>query len=367
MNSQSVENSSGEKQSGSYRIIMTKKILLIQHGAIGDVLMCTPAMQAIRKHFPEDEITFLVETKAFDAVRHNPNIDKFIVPDLQMHILKYFFYLFRFIFTRYDIVIDFQRNPRSALITFLTFAEKRISFRGKRRNYAYNIKKIENDNQIYAAINKLKLLQPLDIKESDNFLPEFFITEKERKWAEELWKSLNFQKQDLIVALSPVSIRPYRLWEPKNFAKTCDFLIDKYQAKVVFTWGPGEFHIIESIQQNMRNKIEINYTISNIKQLKAIFERSSIFFGNDNGPRHIAITSGVPTIGIFSHLFAAHWTPPNMEKHLTISPEISGIKNLKVETVITKIEEYFSTHPLTLSLSKEGEFKERREIRKLKK
>jgi len=321
-----------------------KKILLIQHGAIGDVLMCTPAVRAIRKHFPEAEITFLVETKAFNAVRHNPNIDKFIVPNLQMHFLKYFFYLFRFIFIRYDIVIDFQRNPRSALITFLTFAKKRISFRGKRRNYAYNIKKIESDNQIYAAINKLKLLQSLGVKDSVNFMPEFFITGEEEKWAEELWTSLNFQKQDFVVALSPVSIRTYRLWEAKNFSKICDFLIDKYQAKIVFTWGPGEFHIIESIQQNMKNKIEVNYKISNIKQLKAIFERSSLFLGNDNGPRHIAITSGVPTIGIFSHLFAAHWTPPNIKKHLAISPEISGIKNLKVETVITRIEEFMEKY-----------------------
>lgn len=90
----------------------------------------------------------------------------------------------------------------------------------------------------------------------------------------------------------------------------------------------------------MNNKIEINYKISNIKQLKAIFERSSLFLGNDNGPRHIAITCGIPTIGIFSHIHASHWTPPEMEKHLVIEPEIPGIKNLKVETVIEKIDKF---------------------------
>jgi len=317
-----------------------KRILLIQHGAIGDVLMCTPAVRALRKHLPEAEITFLVGNKAFDAVRHNPNIDKFIVPNLQMQFLKYLIYLFRFVFSRYDIVIDFQQNPRSALITFLTFAKKRISFTEKHRNYAYNIKIGPVDTQIYAAINKLKLLKPLGINDSDDFLPELFITDKERKWAKELWNDLNFQKQDLIIALSPVSIKSYRLWDLEYFAQICDFLIDKYQAKIVFTWGPGEFHIIKIIQHNMKNKIEINYTISSIKQLKAIFERSSLFLGNDNGPRHIAITCGIPTIGIFSHVHASHWTPPGMEKHLAISPEIPGIKNLKFKPVIEKIEKF---------------------------
>ena len=317
-----------------------KRILLIQHGAIGDVLMCTPAVRALRKHLPEAEITFLIGNKAFDAVRHNPNIDKFIVPNLQMQFLKYLIYLFRFVFSRYDIVIDFQQNPRSALITFLTFAKKRISFTEKHRNYAYNIKIGPVDTQIYAAINKLKLLKPLGINESDDFLPELFITDKERKWAKELWNDLNFQKQDLIIALSPVSIKSYRLWDLEYFAQICDFLIDKYQAKIVFTWGPGEFQIIKIIQHNMKNKIEINYTISSIKQLKAIFERSSLFLGNDNGPRHIAITCGIPTIGIFSHVHASHWTPPGMEKHLAISPEIPGIKNLKFEAAIEKIEKF---------------------------
>ncbi|HHE36979.1 MAG TPA: glycosyltransferase family 9 protein [Candidatus Cloacimonetes bacterium] len=313
---------------------------MIQHGAIGDVLMCTPAVRALRKHLPEAEITFLVGNKAFDAVRHNPNIDKFIVPNLQMQFLKYLIYLFRFVFSRYDIVIDFQQNPRSALITFLTFAKKRISFTEKHRNYAYNIKIGPVDTQIYAAINKLKLLKPLGINESDDSLPELFITDKERKWAKELWNDLNFQKQDLIIALSPVSIKSYRLWDLEYFAQICDFLIDKYQAKIVFTWGPGEFHIIKIIQHNMKNKIEINYKISSIKQLKAIFERSSLFLGNDNGPRHIAITCGIPTIGIFSHVHASHWTPPGMEKHLAISPEIPGIKNLKFEAAIEKIEKF---------------------------
>ena len=141
----------------------------------------------------------------------------------------------------------------------------------------------------------------------------------------------------------------------ENFAQICDFLIEKFNAKIVFTWGPNEFHIIESIRQNMRNKVEINYRISSIKQLKAIFERSSLFVGNDNGPRHIAITTGIPTIGIFSHLFAKHWTPPNMEKHLAISPEISGIGNLNVETVMEKVKKFIEknlTFPLIPSLEK---------------
>ena len=305
--------------------------------------MCTPAVRILRKHFPNSEITFLVGTKAFDALRYNPNIDRFIVPDLKMSFIKHFFYLLGFVFSRYDIVIDFQRNPRSALVTFLTFAKKRISFIGsKHRNYAYNIMQIENDNHLYAPINKLKLLQPLGIKETNDRLPEFFLSEKEEKYAEELWNILGFRANDLVIAISPVSVRPYRLWEANNFAKICDFLIDKFNAKIVFTWGPGEYHIVESILKIMKHKMNVKYKIESIMQLKAIFEKSSLFIGNDNGPRHIAITAGIPTIGIFSHHFTNHWTPPNIEKHLAISPRVKGLKNLRVEKVIADIENHLT-------------------------
>ncbi|MCK4312693.1 MAG: glycosyltransferase family 9 protein [Candidatus Cloacimonetes bacterium] len=315
-----------------------KKIFLIQHGAIGDVLMCTPAVRTLRKHFPEAEITFLVETKAFDAVRHNPNINKFIVPDLQMHFLKYFFFLLKFVFSHYDIVIDFQRNPRSALITFLTNAKKRISFTGKRRNYAYNIKIKSPDVQIYAVIKKLTLLQPLGINESKDFFLDFYITQKERNWANDLWEKMNFKKTDFIIAVSPVSVRSYRVWDAENFAKLCDHLIEKYKVKIIFTWGPGEYHFIESILLKMKNKPNTNYKITNIKQLKAIYEKSSLFIGNDNGPRHIAIISGIPTIGIFSHLYASHWTPPGIRKHIAIQPDKPGIKNVSLKKVVEVAE-----------------------------
>lgn len=318
---------------------MPLKLLLIHHGAIGDVLMCTPAIRALRKAFPQAEISFLVDEKASDALRHNPNMDELVIVKKGMPLKAYWGLFLKIFKYRYDIIIDFQRNPRSALVTLISGAKKRISFEGKHRNYAYNVRVPPPDINFYAGLRKLMLLQPLNIFETADCLPDMYITEEDRKWADELWTELGFGQNDFVIAISPVSIKPYRVWSADNFAHLCDHIMDKYDVNILFTWGPHEFHFIESILQKMKNKPNVDYRISSIKQLKALFEKCALFIGNDNGPRHIAITSDIPTVGIFSHIFSSHWTPPDDSRHIAIQPREPGIQNVELRTVIKPVDE----------------------------
>lgn len=316
------------------------KILLIQFKAIGDVLMCTPAIRFLREKFQNAIITFLVNDYAFDAIRYNPNIDNFIIFKRKMKWLKYIQQLLKLGKYNFDIVIDFHRNPRASIATLFTGAKKRISFKEKHRNFIYNIT-IEppDESTTYAAIKKLQLLQPFGISEQDDFLPELYITEKEKKWANNIWNILGFKRDDLVIAISPVSPRPYKIWPSDNFVQLCDYLIDKYEAKIIFTWGPGEYHIIKSILQKMRNQLEINYEISSILQVKALYEKCSLYIGNDNGQRHIAITADIPTIGIFDNPQTCyHWLPPDNTKHRIIYSSKKGIQNVSLENVIKSVD-----------------------------
>lgn len=313
------------------------KILLVQHRAIGDVIMCTPAIRALKRAIPKAEITFLVSDYAFDVLRYNPHIDRYLVPPKNVSNFKYMGYLYKVKKNRYDIVIDFQNNPRSALVTFISCAKKRISFDSKHRNYAYNIQIQPPAIHVYAAIRKLMLLQPLGIEEMMDVVPDFYIAGADREWADQLWKKLEFSKEDLVIVVSPVSggRKFYRQWNPEHYGRLCDFLISKYNAKILFNWGPGEYRILKSVLEQMKNRIEIDYEISNIRYLKAVLEKSSLYIGCDGGARHMAIAADIPTIGLYHNSrISSHWTPPGDPKHVIIQPEKVGIKNIQLETVI---------------------------------
>jgi len=314
------------------------KILFIQFAAIGDVLMCTPAIRVFRKSYPDAKISFIVGKNAFHTLENNYNIDNLIVVDIKGSHWNYLKFLIKIIMNHYDYVIDFQKNPRTAVISILSLAKNRISFSGKRRNFAYTNLITPPNVNVYAGIKKLTLLKPLGIENSSDFLPEMYINNADKLFAENLWK--RFELEDFVIAVSPISRKSYKRWYSEGFARIFDMLIENYNAKLLFTWGPNEKHYVEEIINLMKNEVKLDYNISSIKQLHALFEKSNLFIGNDNGPRHIAMTAGISTIGIFGHPYPTHWTPPGCKNHKYIQGKIRGITNLKYEEVLVEIRSF---------------------------
>lgn len=299
--------------------------------------MCTPAVRILKKSIPDAEITFLVDAFGFNALKYNPYISAFVVPDRKISHFAYSKYLFQIIQKKYEVVIDFQNNPRSALVTFLSGAPRRISFYNRHRNYAYNIKVEQPDIQVYAAMTKLKLLQPFGIHTDGDVLPDFYISETERKWADGFWRKMGFSENHFVTVVSPVSARGklYKQWDPLSYAALCDFLISKYKIQILFNWGPGEYAVLESVRRQMKHQVNLDYQIPSICHLKAVLEKASLFIGCDGGARHIAIAADIPTIGLFGNpRVPQHWTPPGMDKHVIVTPERAGIEFIELDSVI---------------------------------
>jgi ADP-heptose:LPS heptosyltransferase len=68
----------------------------------------------------------------------------------------------------------------------------------------------------------------------------------------------------------------------------------------------------------MREKAETDYPMPSLGELYALFEKCSLFAGNDNGPRHMAVAAGIPTLGLFGRTCPSSWTPPDTRIHETV-------------------------------------------------
>ncbi|MFH1707808.1 MAG: glycosyltransferase family 9 protein [Planctomycetota bacterium] len=298
------------------------KILLIQHRQIGDVLMCTPAVRALRRHLPEANITFVVESFSHSALKYNPHINAFIIPPKDIGPGAFMALHWKAWRSRYDVVIDFFRNPKSAWLTWCTRAPRRISFTGRYRKFAYTTAVDAGDPETtYAAVRKLRLLGPLGITEEKDCLPEFFISDVERQWCDRVWDDLKLTPADLVIAISPVSRKQYRVWPAVHYARLCDHLVKAHGAKVILTWGPGEEGFIKPITSTMQARPITGYPMPGLTELQALLGRCDLVIANNNGPRHMAIAAGTPTLGLFSKLSPAHWTPPGNPLHLVIQPD----------------------------------------------
>ena len=320
-----------------------KKILCIQHRQMGDVLMCTPSIKILREKIPNASIHFLTEKLGEQVLENNINIDQIISVDRKMKTVDFFALVKRLRKEKYDAVIDFFSNPKSAQLTFLTGAGARCGFANWSRNWAFN-RGLEYQDEFaleYAALTKSRLLGLLDMEFSEIPPIEMDTTENDIEFAANFWSDLDISPDDKIIAFCPVSRRDYKIWEPENYAFIADSLVESENVIIWMVYGPGEYNLVEPVVSLMRNSAIINYPMPNLQQLRALYERCTLYFGNDGGNKHIAITAGLPTVTVFRQLNPENWTPPNSKIHITFAegnPGQEPLGSIKKEDVLEKIK-----------------------------
>jgi ADP-heptose:LPS heptosyltransferase len=215
----------------------------------------------------------------------------------------------------YDIVVDFFANPRSAYYSFLSRAPIRLSYGFGHRRWAYNRVVDRPPKPTYAAIDRLHLLKAVGIDESNPCL-EFYYSEGDRSFADQL---LHIAGGKMIITLSPVSRRGFNRWPLENYAMLADSLAQELNAAIFLLAGPGEEHIAERVAELMK-EYSIVPRVTRLGQLGAIFATASFHIGNDNGPKHIAVACGVPTLTIYGPHSPISWTYPDHNRHNYVTP-----------------------------------------------
>jgi ADP-heptose:LPS heptosyltransferase len=278
--------------------------------------MCTPAIRAFKEAFPDCKLDFLTELP--EVLQGNPHLSSVIHVDSSKHShpIHQLNLIRKIRNAGYDLVVDFFANPRSAYYAFLSGAETRLGFGFGHRKWAYNLVPAKSTAPVYAATDRLKLLGAIGITSSDPRL-EFYPSDQDRRKAGEL---IALDKGTSIVTISPVSRRAFNRWPLEKYARLGDLLASKADACPVILAGPGEESIADEVAKLMTAAHPIVPRISGLGLLGAVLEKAGLHIGNDNGPKHIAVACGIPTITIFGPHSHISWTYPDQARHLWILP-----------------------------------------------
>jgi ADP-heptose:LPS heptosyltransferase len=296
---------------------MAERILLIQLRRIGDVLMTTPAVAALRAARPAAHLSFLTEAPSDQVYRHNPHVDEVLVWPHKASLAAQLRFAWALRRGRPDVVVDFFGNPRSALVTRFTGAPRRIGWDFRGRGRAYSEKLDWRGRLPYSADHKAALVEPLGAHVSD-LTPRVFPGAAEREQAAAILARLGVGPTELFVVICPVSRRSYRTWPAERFGHLCDVLIERYGAKVLIFYGPGEDAVAGAVRAAMTHPALPDPPDTDLLTMAALFERAHLFVGNDGGPHHFAVAVGIPTLTIFGKDFARTWTPPGQSLHRTV-------------------------------------------------
>ncbi len=115
-----------------------------------------------------------------------------------------------------------------------------------------------------------------------------------------------------------MSRRPHKRWTPEAFAETARRIHAESGAGFVLAGGPGEEPALSAVAAGLGGVPHRVRAFRRLGDLAGLLAGADLFFGNDNGPRHIALALGVATLAWFGTQNPTHWTPPGPGPHRVI-------------------------------------------------
>lgn len=291
------------------------KILIVKTSAIGDVSHTLPALHALRAHYPDAHITWLVEEAAADIVIGHTALDRVLVSKRKRWIkslrgpgtLNALREMVRFVQelrdTEYDLIIDFQNLLKSGILVALARAKRKIGFgRGMAHSeYSYlflNERIPAVDMNHHAVFRELMLLEALGIgcREIRFDVP---INDANRKEIKEVLAQSGIHKNKPIIAINPGAKWKTKLWDNRKFGELADLLIEQHQAQVILTGSSDDLRMVGDIISGMRHSPLSLAGKTTLKTLAAFYEIADALISTDTGPMHLAAAVGTPVVALF--------------------------------------------------------------------
>jgi len=284
-------------------------VLIIKLRYIGDVLLATPTVRAIKAARPDVRVTMMVNRGTEDVLSGNPDIDEILVLDkgslaAQSQLIAG---LRR---RRFDTVIDLTDGDRSAFLSWISGAPVRIGFNDEQRwRGHYYTQVVQSVSGVRHRIDRdLEALKPLGIQAGSKD-PQLWLTPEEANSADQLLDQLGVQRSQSIVVLQPGARYWFKAWPPERFAELADRLISQYGCQVLIGGSDQDVDLAQQIRQ-MAKSSPINAAgRTTIKQFAAIAKRSALFVGSDSGAMHIASAVGTPVVALFGPSNPREWGP----------------------------------------------------------
>ncbi len=312
------------------------RILLIRTDRIGDVLLSTPAIKAVRDAYPDAYIAMMVSPYAEDIIDGNPYLDEVIIYDKNgKH--KSWWGSVRFAFElrrkKFDLALALHPTNRVHLVIFMAGIPRRVGYDYKLgfllTDRIRHTKHLGEKHETEYVLDLIKYLG-VDPKDKNPFMP---IKPESEDWAEELLRREGINKSDKLLAIHPAASCISRIWPSKNFAELADRLIDKYGFKVLIIAGPepGHIKIAKDVTAKMRHSALDLAGKTSVSQLASLFKRCQLYISTDTGPMHIASSVGTPVIAIFGRkqkgLSPRRWGPRG-EKSRVLHKDVGCIECL---------------------------------------
>lgn len=309
-----------EKTLEVYRDALSSlKILVIKMSSLGDVILTSAALKAIREKFSaaglqKYRVSILVAEAAKEVVLECPYIDEVIVCDFKNRDkgIKGFFTLANNLRKKnFDIVIDLQNNRRSHLLSFLTLSLRRYGYDNGKLGFLLNQSIKDDKAPIGPMEHQFRILKPLGI-ESKGASLEMWPAKDDGLFIDEF---LNSNWLSAKQKLAGINICASARWQTKNWplrhiARFCEEL-SKRDYRIIITGTQKDAKAVLTLAGMVKNTKLIDACgKTTVNQLASLIQRCAVYVSPDSAALHIAASQNTPFVALFGPTDYRRHLPP---------------------------------------------------------
>lgn len=272
---------------------------------LGDAVLTTPALGAVRAAFPHSRITLAAKPLVAELFLHHPDVDEILVYDKDGRhagaagMLRMAWELRR---RDFDAAVLFQNAFDAGLLAFLAGIPDRAGYAtdGRRMLLSRAVPVTEETLRLHHAEYYLRLIEELGFPRPENPVLRLRVTGEERDAMAERLAALGVAKGVKVLGINPgATYGSAKRWFPERFAAVADTLSEEWGASVVLMGSVPEMPLSAEIEAAMRRRPVNLAGNTTVRELMALLSLCGFLVTNDSGPMHIAAALGVPLVAIF--------------------------------------------------------------------
>ena len=282
-----------------------ERILIIKPSSLGDIIHALPALDSLRKRFPDSWIAWVVKREFQDIVVDHPMLNEVLT--LDPGVRGWWALAKKLRKGEFDLAIDLQGLFRSASLTWWSGASERVGFAAAREGgrwfYSSQVR-IPGDDQIpwrllnvHAVDRNLAIVRHCGAPaERPHF--EFPPLHQDRQSIAVLLKAEGVSPENRLVVIAPGGRLAIKRWPVERFVQVAQSLIQDEGVKIIVVGALSDLECSRHLEALPEEKCINLIGKTGIGQLVALLDRADLLIANDSAPIHIAVALQTPVLAI---------------------------------------------------------------------
>ena len=274
------------------------KILILQLGRIGDMILATPIFRAIKEKYPEAEIHALAGRHNYPVIMDNPRIARIRIHDKSPAVIASRLISLRS--ERYDFLIDPKDHysKESMILARIARAGLKIGFNPPGKSiFGYSIPSDQENFELHFIERLFHALKPLGIAPPEKIpLPELFLNPGSELYVGQFLAGIGAQSP-VVINISASSRA--KMWQAGNWISFINS-IGPLQDKIIISFAPAEREDAEAIADKC--KAAVLFHSRSVNDVFSLVSRCRMLLSPDTAVVHIAAAFDRPLLGLYSGL-----------------------------------------------------------------